>query len=195
MVVLAARCLLGPIGVYSSLPACRAVTPPGPWRSCRGMEQAASSDGAWGLGREAEQRVERVRRYRSRQERGGFGAALRRLRLRQKMTQRDLARALNLPPAEVAMAESGERAPRSFDEILWIGAALGLNVVETNQLLRADERRELDEEERILFIKLRLQLAYPFMEQTEESPFESCLRCGSTLGREHRCPRCGAPAI
>ena len=49
-------------------------------------------------------------------------------------------------------------------------------MVETNQLLRADERRELDEEERILFIKLRLQLAYPFMERTE-SPFESCMRC------------------
>ena len=55
------------------------------------MEQAASSGDAWFFGREAEQRVERVRRYRSRQERGAFGAALRRLRLRQKITQRELA--------------------------------------------------------------------------------------------------------
>ena len=54
--------------------------------------------------------------------------------------------------------------------------------------------RELDEEERILFIKLRLQLAYPFLERSE-SPFESCLRCGTPLGREHRCPRCGSPAL
>ena len=51
-----------------------------------------------------------------------------------------------------------------------------------------------DKPQRILFIKLRLQLAYPFMERTE-SPFESCMRCGTLLGREHRCPRCGAPAI
>ncbi|HEX6513436.1 MAG TPA: helix-turn-helix transcriptional regulator [Chloroflexota bacterium] len=158
------------------------------------MEQAASSGDAWYFGREAEQRVERVRRYRSRQERSAFGAALRRLRLRQKLTQRDVAAALHLPPADVAALESGERGPRSFDEILWLGAALGLNVVETNQLLRADERRELDEEERILFIKLRLQLAYPFLEQAA-SPFESCLRCGAALAREHRCPRCGAPAV
>ena len=49
-------------------------------------------------------------------------------------------------------------------------------------LLRADERRELDEEERILFIKLRLQLAYPFMKQSD-SPFDSCLRCGTALGQ------------
>jgi transcriptional regulator with XRE-family HTH domain len=158
------------------------------------MEQAASSGDAWHFGREAEQRVERVRRYRSRQERGAFGAALRRLRLRQKITQRELAAALHLPAADITALETGERAPRSFDEILWIGAALGLNVVETNQLLRADERRELDEEERILFIKLRLQLAYPFLEPNE-APFDSCFRCGTALGKEHRCPRCGARAI
>jgi transcriptional regulator with XRE-family HTH domain len=160
------------------------------------MEPAASSSGeTWHFGREAEQRVERVRRYRSERERSAFGGALKRLRLRQKMTQRDVAAALHLPPADIAALESGECAPRSFDEILWVGAALGLNVVETNQLLRADERRELDEEERILFIKLRLQLAYPFMEQTSESPFESCYRCGTALGAEHRCPRCGSHAI
>ncbi len=158
------------------------------------MEQAAFSGGEWHSGREAEQRVERVRSYRQRQERSAFGAALRRLRLRQKMTQHDVSRALHLPHSEVASLESGQRGPRSFDEILWLGAALGLNVVETNQLLRADERRELDEEERILFIKLRLQLAYPFMERSE-GPFESCHRCGTMLGREHRCPRCGSPAV
>ncbi len=158
------------------------------------MEQAASSGDAWYFGREAEQRVERVRRYRSRQERGAFGAALKRLRLRQKMTQRDLTTALHLPVGDIAALEAGERAPHSFDEILWIGAALGLNVVETNQLLRADERRELDEEERILFIKLRLQLAYPFL-QRPETALESCMRCGAVLGREHRCPRCGSPAL
>lgn len=158
------------------------------------MEQAASSGGAWHFGREAEERVERIRRYRSRQELSAFGAALRRLRLRQKMTQRDLSEALHLPAADIAALESGDRGPRSFDEILWVGAALGLNVVETNQLLRADDRRELDEEERILFIKLRLQLAYPFLEPTV-GPLESCARCGTTLGREHRCPRCGSPAV
>ncbi|HVA24327.1 MAG TPA: helix-turn-helix domain-containing protein [Chloroflexota bacterium] len=159
------------------------------------MEPAASSGETWYFGREAEQRVERIRRYRSGLERSAFGAALKRLRLRQKMTQRDLAAALHLPPIEVAAIESGECAPRSFDEILWVGAALGLNVVETNQLLRADERRELDEEERILFIKLRLQLAYPFLEQQTESPFDSCYRCGAALGQEHRCPRCGSRAL
>jgi len=158
------------------------------------MEQAASSGDAWRFGREAEERVERVRRYRWQQDERQFGGQLRRLRLRQKMTQRELATALHIPPGDVAGLESGSRAPNSFDEILWIGAALGLNVVETNQLLRADERRELDEEERILFIKLRLQLAYPFMKRSE-SPFESCLRCGTALGREHRCPRCGSPAV
>jgi transcriptional regulator with XRE-family HTH domain len=159
------------------------------------MEQAAFSGDGWQLGREAEQRVDHIRRHRSQQERGAFGAALRRLRLRQKLTQRDLSAALHVPPADIAALESTERSPRSFDEILWIGAALSLNVVETNQLLRADDRRELDEEERILFIKLRLQLAYPFMEQTEINPFDLCARCGSTLGREHRCPRCGSPAV
>jgi transcriptional regulator with XRE-family HTH domain len=148
----------------------------------------------WRFGREAQERVEHVRRYRQRQERE-FGPCLRRLRLRQKMTQRDLAAALHLQPADVAALESGSRPPASFDEILWIGAALGLNVVETNQLLRADERRELDEEERILFIKLRLQLAYPFMQRAACSPFEACLHCGAALGREHRCPRCGSPAV
>ena len=159
------------------------------------MEPAASSSGdSWHFGREAEQRVERVRSYRSGRQRSAFGAALRRLRLRQKMTQRDLALALHLPPGDIAALESGECAPRSFDEILWVGGALGLNVVETNQLLRADERRELDEEERILFIKLRLQLAYPFLEQQAESPFESCFRCGAAVGLERRCPRCGSRA-
>lgn len=160
------------------------------------MEPAASSSGeSWYFGREAEQRVERVRHYRSHQQHSAFGAALKRLRLRQKMTQRDVAAALHVPPADIAGLESGQCAPRSFDEILWIGAALGLNVVETNQLLRADERRELDEEERILFIKLRLQLAYPFLEQQAESPFESCYRCGTAIGIERRCPRCGSPAL
>ena len=160
------------------------------------MEPAASSSSdSWQFGREAEQRVERIRRYRSQQRHSAFGAALKRLRLRQKMTQRDVAAALHVPPADIAGLESGGSAPRSFDEILWIGAALGLNVVETNQLLRADERRELDEEERILFIKLRLQLAYPFLEQRAESPFEACWRCGTALGVEHRCPRCGSPAL
>src|SRR5579862_1922634 len=158
------------------------------------MEQAASSGDMWRFGREAEERVERVRRYRHQRQEREFGACLRRLRLRQKMTQRGLGAALHLQPSGVAALESGSRPPTSFDEILWIGAALGLNVVETNQLLRADERRELDEEERILFIKLRLQLAYPFMERTE-GPFESCHRCGTMLGREHRCPRCGSPAL
>ena len=157
------------------------------------MEPAASSSGdTWQFGREAEQRVERVRRYRLGQQRSAFGAALKRLRLRQKMTQRDMAAALHLPATDLAGLESGDCAPRSFDEILWVGAALGLNVVDTNQLLRADERRELDEEERILFIKLRLQLAYPFLEQQTDSPFEACYRCGSALGFEHRCPRCGS---
>ncbi len=123
----------------------------------------------------------------------GFGGVLRKLRLRQKVTQRALAAALHLPVADIATLENGERSPRSFDEILWMGAALGLNVTESNLLLRADERRELDEEERIVFIKLRLQLAYPFMEQPD-SPFESCLRCGSSLEGDRRCPRCGSPS-
>ena len=158
------------------------------------MEQAASSGDMWQFGREAEQRVEQLRRQRRQSSADGFGSALRRLRLRQKMTQRELSAALHLPAGDIAGLESGARSPQSFDEILWLGAALGLNVVETNQLLRADERRELDEEERILFIKLRLQLAYPFMERAE-SAFESCWRCGTTLGREHRCPRCGSPAV
>jgi transcriptional regulator with XRE-family HTH domain len=158
------------------------------------MEQAPFSGGEWHSGREAEQRVERVRRYRSRLERGAFGSALKRLRLRQKMTQRDVSEALHLPAGDLADLESGQRGPRSFDEILWIGAALGLNVADTNKLLRADERRELDEEERILFIKLRLQLAYPFMER-EPSPFDACSRCGTPFGQEHRCPRCGSPAL
>ncbi|GEM_PF-3208922 len=155
------------------------------------MEQAASSGDFWRFGREAEERVERVRRHRVAPVNERFGPTLRRLRLRQKLTQRDLAGALHLPLADVADLESGVRSPQSFDEILWLGAALGLNVVDTNHLLQADERRELDEEERILFIKLRLQMAYPFMERSE-SPFESCLRCGSLVGIEHRCPRCGA---
>src|SRR5438067_1487685 len=109
------------------------------------MEQAASSGDIWRFGREAEQRVEQVRRQRTRPSGSSFGAALRRLRLRQKLTQRDLSTALHLPPGDVADVESGVRTPHSFDEILWLGAALGLNVAETNQLLRADERRELDE--------------------------------------------------
>src|SRR5713226_3523834 len=88
------------------------VTPLASLRSCRGMEQAASSGDAWFFGREAEQRVERVRRYRSRQERGAFGAALRRLRLRQKITQRELAAALHLPGGEITALETGERPPR-----------------------------------------------------------------------------------
>jgi transcriptional regulator with XRE-family HTH domain len=159
------------------------------------MEQAASSGDTWRFGREAEERVERVRRYRWQHHEREFGACLKRLRLRQKMTQRDLGGALRLQPGDVAALESGSRPPNSFDEILWIGAALGLNVVETNQLLRADERRELDEEERIVFIKLRLQLAYPFMQRVDSSPFEACLRCGTALGHEHRCPRCGSPAV
>ena len=159
------------------------------------MEQAASPGESWYFGREAEQRVDRIRRYRASQPSDGFGGVLRRLRLRQKMTQRDLAAALHLAPAEVARLESGERPPTSFDEILWIGAALGLNVVDTNHLLGADDRRELDEEERILFIKLRLQLAYPFIERKTEHVFESCMRCGSLLGDLHRCPRCGSPAV
>jgi len=161
------------------------------------MEQAAGSGDAWRFGREAEARVERIRRSRSGQEGAGFGGVLRRLRLRQKMTQRELSTALHVPPTDVAGLEAGARAPHSFDEILWIGAALGLNVVETNQLLRADERRELDEEERILFIKLRLQLAYPFLERRAdpERVFECCMRCGSAIGHERRCPRCGAPAV
>jgi transcriptional regulator with XRE-family HTH domain len=158
------------------------------------MEQAASSGDIWRFGREAEQRVEQVRRQRSRPSGHTFGTTLRRLRLRQKMTQRDVSAALHLPAGDLAEIESGARTPHSFDEILWLGAALGLNVAETNQLLRADERRELDEEERILFIKLRLQLAFPFMERTE-SAFDSCWRCGTTLGREHRCPGCGLPAV
>lgn len=158
------------------------------------MEQAASSGEVWRFGREAEQRVERVRRYRSRQGGETFGSTLRRLRLRQKMTQRELSMALHLPPTDVAGLEAGSRSPHSFDEILWLGAALGLNVVDTNHLLSADERRELDEEERILFIKLRLQLAYPFLARND-GPFESCLRCGALLGQEHRCPRCGSPTI
>lgn len=160
----------------------------------RAMEQAASSGDVWRFGREAEQRVDHVRRYHARQGSDSFGSIMRRMRLRQKMTQRELSAALHLPPSDVAGLESGSRSPQSFDEILWLGAALGLNVVDTNHLLRADERRELDEEERILFIKLRLQLAYPFMERTE-GPFENCLRCGTLLGHEHRCPRCGSPAV
>ena len=161
------------------------------------MEQAAGSGDAWRFGREAEARVERIRRYRSGQDGNGFGGTLRRLRLRQKMTQRDLAAALHVPQPDITDLESGTRAPQSFDEILWIGAALGLNVVETNRLLRADERRELDEEERILFIKLRLQLAYPFIDRRAEPErvFECCMRCGSSLGHERRCPRCGSPAV
>lgn len=158
------------------------------------MQQAASSGDRWRFGREAELRVERIRRYRSQQTGEGFGCVLRRLRLRQKMTQRELAAALHLLPADVAALESGLHSPHSFDEILWVGAALGLNVVDTNQLLQADERRELDEEERILFIKLRLQLAYPFM-CAPAGAGECCARCGSTFGRDHRCPRCGSPAI
>ena len=157
------------------------------------MEQAASSGEIWRFGREAEQRVDRIRRYRSRQAGDTFGSTLRRLRLRQKMTQRELSAALHLAPTEIAGLEAGSRSPHSFDEILWLGAALGLNVVDTNHLLRADERRELDEEERILFIKLRLQLAYPFLERTEAA-CDSCPRCGTALGQEHRCPRCGSPA-
>ncbi|MBV9120471.1 MAG: helix-turn-helix transcriptional regulator [Chloroflexi bacterium] len=155
------------------------------------MEQAASSGEAWRFGREAEQRVERIRTFRAQQHGSVFGSAMRRLRLRQKMTQRELSGALGVPAGEIAGLEAGARSPHSFDEILWIGAALGLNVVDTNRLLRADERRELDEEERILFIKLRLQLAYPFMDR-EERVFDSCLRCGSNVGEEHRCPRCGS---
>ena len=156
------------------------------------MEQAASSGDVWRFGREAEQRVEQVRRQHLRATGTPFGASLRKLRLRQKMTQKDLAAALHLPATDVPALETGERGPHSFDEILWLGAALGLNVAETNHLLRADERRELDEEERILFIKLRLQLAYPFMERTEPVA-ESCWRCGTSYGREHRCPGCGSP--
>jgi len=154
------------------------------------MEQAAGSGDAWRFGREAEQRVERVRRYRGHRASDAFGGTLRRLRLRQKMTQRELSAALHLPPTDIAGLEAGARSPNSFDEILWLGAALGLNVIDTNRLLRADERRELDEEERILFIKLRLQLAYPFMERSGRV-FESCLHCGTFLQDEQRCPRCG----
>ena len=67
------------------------------------MEPAASSSGeTWHFGREAEQRVEHIRRYRSNQQRSAFGGALKRLRLRQKMTRRDLAAALHLPPADIA---------------------------------------------------------------------------------------------
>ncbi|MGH2364377.1 MAG: helix-turn-helix domain-containing protein [Chloroflexota bacterium] len=147
----------------------------------------------WHFGREAEQRVERVRRYRSVHPGQGFGPVLRRLRLRQKVTQRALASALHLPVADVGLLETGRRGPGSFDEILWLGAALGLNVSETNLLLRADDRRELDEEERIVFIRLRLQLAYPFIEPVDAG-MESCFRCGSALRGERRCPRCGQPA-
>src|SRR5438552_14186158 len=103
------------------------------------MEQTAGSGDLWRFGREAEERVERIRRYRGAQESRTFGGVLRRLRLRQKITQRDLAGALHLPPGDVASLESRERPPHSFDEILWLRAALGLNVVDTNQLLRADE--------------------------------------------------------
>ncbi|MDE3076327.1 MAG: helix-turn-helix transcriptional regulator [Chloroflexota bacterium] len=157
------------------------------------MDQAAAPGEYWQFGREAEQRVDQVRRYRVGRPAEAFGSMLKRLRLRQKLTQRALAVALHLPLLEVSALETGERLPQSFDEILWIAAALGLNVTDTNLLLRVDERRELDEEERIVFIRLRLQLAYPFMERVD-SPFESCLRCGSLLRRELRCPRCGAPA-
>src|SRR5690242_19011380 len=107
------------------------------------MAQAAGSGEVWRFGREAEQHVERIRRYRSSQRASAFGGVLRRLRLRQKLTQRDLAAALHLPSGDVTQLEAGQRAPHSFDEILWLGASLGLNVVDTNQLLRADERREL----------------------------------------------------
>ena len=145
----------------------------------------------WYFGREAAQRVDTVRRHRTGLPTESFSRVLKRLRLRQKVTQKALAAALHVTPEDVSALETETRSPKSFDEILWIGAALGLNVVETNTMLRADDRRELDEEERVLFIKLRLQLAYPFMERPERSA-EACLRCGTDLAGEGRCPRCGS---
>ncbi|MHB8618806.1 MAG: helix-turn-helix domain-containing protein [Chloroflexota bacterium] len=155
------------------------------------MEQAAVSGQFWQFGREAAERVDHVRRHRGGGVQGeSFGAVLKRLRLRQKVTRKALADALGLTPADIAATETGPRSPRSFDEVLCFGAALGLNVGEVNGLLHADERRELDEEERVLFMKLRLQLAYPFIERLDLGA-ECCIRCGQPIGDELRCRRCG----
>src|SRR5262245_47713576 len=101
------------------------------------MSGAAMPGEWWYFGREAAERVETVRRHRHSLPGETFGKVLKRLRLRQKVTQKALASALHLTPEDISALESELRCPRSFDEILWIGAALGLNVVETNSLLRA----------------------------------------------------------